>query len=378
MAERTTMRRAARLVAFAVGGGVALTLALSSSASADEIVVQDADVVNAGAAVANSGGNVAVGNDSDNTATTNQAAVGVVAVNAADTSTKSSGTGSITTGAATANGNQSGTGVSQQAAGSGGGGLTVAAQDADVVNAGAGVANSGINAAVGNTSDNDATTNQAAVGLLAVNTANTSADSSGTALVHTGAATAAGNSSLTGVSQGVNGGGGPGIVIAVQDADVLNAGLGVANSGFNAAIGNDSDTNATTNQLAIGLLAFNAANTSTNSSGTAGIITGAATATGNQSITGITQDVSAGPGVFVIALQGASEQNLGFAPANSGFNFLSPNTSSSTPNVLQVAIGLLAVNLANNSSSSSGLAWIVTGSSTGVGNQSLSFTSQTA
>src|SRR5690349_11653258 len=100
MAEHTSLgRRVARVVAFAIGGGVALTLALASDASAQEVIVQDTDVVNAGAAAANSGGNVAVGNTSDNTATSSQTATGGgllgVASNSASTTNKSTGTASI-------------------------------------------------------------------------------------------------------------------------------------------------------------------------------------------------------------------------------------------------------------------------------------------
>jgi hypothetical protein len=361
------------VVAFAIGGGVALTLALSSTASADEVIVQEAEVVNAGAAVANSGGNVAVGNVSDNTATTNQAAVGLLASNNASTSNQSNGTASVTTGAATANGSVAKTEVAQDVTtGDDAGGVVVAVQDGDVVNAGAAVANSGLNAAVGNASDNEATTNQAAIGAIASNNANTSNTSDGTASVTTGAATATGNLSETGVQQSVDNGGGAGpVVVLVQDADVINAGFGLANSGLNFAPGNTSDNTATTNQLALGLLASNTADNSNDSRGTATITTGAATATGNASSTDIGQTIAPGgppPPNVAVVVQSDFELNLGLGIANSGFNFPVANNPTNVNAVVQVAIGLLASNTSTSGNTSAGTAWVSTGAATANGN----------
>ncbi|HEV7888719.1 MAG TPA: hypothetical protein VGO92_14270, partial [Acidimicrobiales bacterium] len=119
MSQKTTpiAKRAAQVAAFTVGGGVALAFALAGSASADQITSQDANVTNAGVGVANSGGNVAVGNASDNTSGCVQGAVGVIANNSCAASNTSDGTASITTGDATAVGNQSSTAVSQAVAG---------------------------------------------------------------------------------------------------------------------------------------------------------------------------------------------------------------------------------------------------------------------
>jgi hypothetical protein len=367
MEERPSAgRRALRLLAFSIGGGVALAIGMASSSSAQEVVVQDAEVVNAGVGAANSGGNVAVANDSENTATTNQTATGVVAANTGSSSSSSNGTATISTGAATGVGSSSSTDVGQSASG-GGGGPTVAVQEADVVNAGAGLANSGGNVAVANTSDNSATTNQVAVGAVAANVADTSATSNGTAVITTGPATGIGNLSRTGIAQGAGGGGG-GVLIAVQDADVVNGGIGLANSGFNLAVGNDSDTTATTNQVALGLLAFNVAGGGgASSDGTAIVSTGAATGIGNMSGTGITQIVGGGGPAVVV--QTDTVLDLGIGLANSGFNPVFGNTAVTNSNVLQVALGLLAFNVnGGGGASSNGLAVVNTGNATGIGN----------
>ena len=84
---------------------------------------------------------------------------------------------------------------------------------------------------------------------------------------------------------------------------MLNAGLGIANSGLNFARGNNSDNEAEVEQEADGLLAANTATTTNSSNGSASITTGAATGTGNQSSTGITQEVASDPGGLNIVVQ---------------------------------------------------------------------------
>ena len=139
MEERTTFgRRAARLAAFAVGGGVALTLALSSAASAQDVTVQEAEVANTGVAVANSGGNVAVGNTSENEAEVEQEAEGgLLAVELGERRpTSPMARRRSRRVRPPRRGATSGTGITQEASGDDGGGLSVAVQEADVVNAG--------------------------------------------------------------------------------------------------------------------------------------------------------------------------------------------------------------------------------------------------
>ena len=117
MSETPHGRRAKRMALVVVGGAVVLTTVMAPAAMADEITFQDSNVVNAGAAAANSGGNVAIGNASTNVAATGQGAVGGLASNNATTSNTSNGTATITTGAATAAGSVAANDVDQSVAG---------------------------------------------------------------------------------------------------------------------------------------------------------------------------------------------------------------------------------------------------------------------
>jgi hypothetical protein len=254
----------------------------------------------------------------------------------------------------------------------------VAVQEAEVVNAGVGVANSGLNAAVGNSSDNDADVDQDADGALAFNSANTSNKSDGSASIRTGAATATGNDSRTSIAQSADGGDGPGVSIVVQDSDVLNAGLGIANSGLNFARGNNSENEAEVEQEAEGLLAANTATTTNSSNGSASITTGAATGTGNRSSTGITQEVASDPGGLNIVVQEVEPVNFGIGIANTGLNFNDPNNSVNVLSVNQFVAGLLAFNQSLATNSANGSATTVTGAGVAVGNDSKTKTTQTA
>ena len=380
MSEKTTpiAKRAAQVAAFTVGGGVALAFALSGSASADTITSQDANVTNAGVGVANSGGNVAVGNASQNTAGCAQGAVGFIANNSCDASNSSDGTANITTGTATAVGNESTTGVSQSASDPGtGGGLVVTDQDADVTNAGVGVGNSGLNAAVGNGSQNTAGCLQGAVGVVANNSCDASNDSNGHASIKTGDATGIGNQSTTGISQNASGGDGAGLAVVVQDADVANLGLGVANSGGNLALGNVSHNLAGCGQLALGFIANNSCDASNHSDGTASIVTGNATGIGNKSTTGIHQGADVDPAGLAVIVQSAPVLKAGVGLANSGLNFGLGNGSLNNEILLQVSFGLLANNVGSADNWSNGFTFIGTGTATGTGNDSSTWIDQT-
>jgi hypothetical protein len=374
MSDKTPLvKRAAQAAALTVGGGVALAFAFAGTASADEVVAQDATVTNAGVGVANSGGNVAVGNASDNTATSGQAAVGGVASNSGGASNHSNGTASITTGSATAVGNDSTTTVGQAVAppATPAPALVVASQHADVTNAGAGVGNSGGNLAVGNASDNTARSGQLAVGLVASNAGGASNRSDGTASIATGNATGIGNQSTTAIGQAVAGGKGPGgLAVIVQDSSVDNLGLGVANSGGNLAVGNDSDNLAQSLQGAFGLVASNAGGASNASNGSGSIKTGNATGIGNRSTTLVGQGAAVTPGGLAVVLQSAPVLNAGLGLANSGLNATAGNLSSDTQLLIQVAFGLIASNSGNADSWSNGFAFVGTGSATGIGNDS--------
>jgi autotransporter family porin len=379
MSEKNPLgRRAAQLAAFTVGGGIALTFALAGSASADEVTVQDADVTNAGVGVANSGGNVAVGNASQNTAACAQGAVGVVASNSCDASNTSDGSASIETGDATGVGNQSATSVEQSKQGSSDPGLVVTVQDSDVTNAGVGIGNSGLNAAVGNASQNAAVCAQGAVGVVASNSCDVSNTSDGTASIETGDATGVGNQSATGVHQHAASGDGAGLALIVQDADVTNVGVGLANSGGNLAVGNASQNLAVNLQGAFGVLASNTASVSNASNGSASIKTGKATGIGNSSATDISQGADVDPDGLAVVLQSAPVLNAGFGAANSGLNAAVANGSLNAAIVAQVSFGLLASNVADVDSWSDGFAMVLTGDATGIGNQSVTAVKQDA
>ena len=77
----------------------------------------------------------------------------------------------------------------------------------------------------------------------------------------------------------------------VQSAPVLNAGLGLANSGLNLAVGNDALSQAIIAQVSFGLLANNVADPSNWSNGFAFVATGSATGIGNASTTWLDQSV---------------------------------------------------------------------------------------
>ncbi len=369
--------RAAKLALLTVGGGVALTFAAAETASADDVTVQDAEVTNAGVGVANSGGNVAVGNASNNVAACGQAAAGFVASNQCNTSNTSDGTASIETGDATGVGNQSSTEVQQSKHGGSDPGLTVTVQDSDVTNAGIGVGNSGLNGAVGNGSNNLAVCGQLAVGFVASNQCDASNTSDGTASIKTGDATGIGNWSSTSVKQAADGGDGAGPAIVVQDADVANVGLGLANSGLNGAAGNLSNNLAVNLQGAFGVIASNNASTKNSSNGTVGIQTGNATGIGNLSATEVEQGAHVDPNGPALVFQSAPVLNAGIGLANTGLNGEVGNGSLNAEIVVQVSFGLLASNVSDIDSWSDGFVLVLTGDATGIGSQSATSVKQT-
>jgi hypothetical protein len=391
--------------------GIAQVADPTVTGSGFALVDQDVDVVNRGRANANSGRNLAVGNVSTNRARTNQAAVALgaggdsIATNDGQATNDSDGTAVVVTGCASAAGNVSETNVGQMAVPTvGRSGFAIVDQDVDVVNRGRANANSGRNVAVGNASFNRANTNQAAVALdltgrprdvVASNTADTANTSDGTALIVTGCACAIGNSSLTDIGQLANvDGGRRGFAIVGQDADVVNRGRASANSGRNVAVGNASFNRANTNQLAVALdltgrrgtgevVANNTADTANASDGTAAIITGCATAIGNQSTTDIGQlaNVEGGRRGFAIVGQDADVVNRGQARANSGRNLAVGNASFNRANTNQLAVALdltgrrgtgdvVANNTAGTVNASDGTAVIVTGDAGALGNHS--------
>lgn len=115
----------------------------TGSGAARVDAVQIANVINFGAATANTGGNTAVGNQSTST----------VAQSGGDVDVEAEGDAAITTGDAYATGNISNTDVSQVAEATASGDAEVyVAQSSVVFNIGAAAANSGFNTALGNVS----------------------------------------------------------------------------------------------------------------------------------------------------------------------------------------------------------------------------------
>jgi hypothetical protein len=340
--------------------------------------VQAALVVNAGTALAQTGGNTAEGNGSTNASTVNQLALPfgsstpdpmvtaglVVAANQAEASNTSDGTASINTGTAAATGNQSNTWLGQTSTGTVDGlGLVVNTQAAAVAHIGAGIATTGGNTATGNESNNvvnggaanaqiaeiggfSGAASSFTTGIATVANSETGPNTSdGTATIETGDARASGNRSATRLGQSetatVSGIGG---VINTQAAVVANAGLGVANTGGNTANGNISNNNAQFVQeagigglnpagatvVAGSLTAANSGSVSNGSDGRADVGTGSADALGNASATDLFQRTDgdvAGLGL-VLSTQVGAVANIGAGVANSGGNNATGNMST--------------------------------------------------
>jgi hypothetical protein len=319
---------------------------------------QEAGVVNSGGASANTGGNTAVGNATTNSATvTSGAGTGgsliPVEVGLDAPTNSSQGTAAVTSGPATAVGNSADSTVGQSNASGNqvNSFLSRQSQGAGVTNSGGASANTGGNNAIGNASQNPQTVNDVNGGLIGVGISlgGPTNNSTGSATINSGAANAVGNSSSTNVGQASSGGGGgPGGLVrpgvgavggiggagigpgpcsagrfgTFQSVTVRNQGEAEANTGNNVAIGNASTNSSTANVagsgqtvsgslVAVGLTIGGPVN---NSSGSAVINTGPASAVGNDSVTTVGQSqgscpqvttLSGGgrPGVFVPAAQ---------------------------------------------------------------------------
>jgi hypothetical protein len=303
------------------------TLMFGGVAHADET----ATTANAGVAGANTGGNGAAGNGSDNEAEseqTSEAEAGgdAVAPNNGNSGNSSTGNASITTGDATATGN-SATNTTEQTVVEGHNGVvSITDQNATIFNGGVAFANTGGNVAIGNPSDNDIDADQDSDvdgdgDAVATNDATVRNESGGDARITTGDATATGSTSNNTIRQvneidcpdclGV-------VVLGDQNATIVNVGIGIANTGGNAAIGNHSENEADLDQDrdsdggdgdAVGANTLDASN---NSTGSAGIITGDATAVGNVATNNVTQITKVNApnanGVIVLTDQNASSQ----------------------------------------------------------------------
>jgi hypothetical protein len=379
-----------------------LTQAINVNTTGTALVLSDQNalVINAGLAIANTGANAAIGNASQNLALALQLALSLnlglgggdnVAANFGTAANTSNGNASINTGSAGAVGNQSTTNVAQTVNANMAGGLVLPDQLAIVLNLGAGIANTGLNLAIGNASANVAAALQLALAFnfaddsVASNFGDTANESNGSASITTGNANSFGNHSAatTNVAQTVDANGANN-VLSDQTAIVVDAGLGVSNTGLNAAVGNASLNVAAVGQLAIVLPGFgdsvasNFGDSSNNSDGTASITTGNANAVGSESHTNIAQTVDAnGANGFLLADQTAVAANIGIGIANTGLNIAVGNAALTIGIVAQAAAVIfggtgdnVAANFGSSKSKSNGSATVRTGNAAAVGSRS--------
>jgi LPXTG-motif cell wall-anchored protein len=278
-----------------------------------------------------------------------------------------------------------------------GSGFVLVDQAAVVLNLGVGIANSGLNTAVGNASQNGVLGlglalvleagdgNFNAEDVVAANTTTAANNSNGSASVDTGDTEAIGNQSTTTVNQVADTNiTGAGFDLVDSTVLVVNAGLGVANSGLNQAVGNASqnavlgasvplilETGDGDLNIAGDAVVANTQTLANNSNGSASITTGEACAYGNISTT------TAGEGLVL---------NLGLALANSGLNTAVGNASANNLLVigaaaiaetgagdLNAADDVVVANTVSSSNWSDGSANIKTGLAMAIGNTSTTF-----
>jgi LPXTG-motif cell wall-anchored protein len=353
------------------------------------VVDSNATVNNRGIAMARSGGNVGIGNNSANL-TVNTQRLGArgppsIRTNDAPVTNSSTGDASVITGSSTATGNSSSTNITQAVNISmAGSGFVISNQRATINNVGRAAAISGDNRVVGNNSRNLAvncqlinanscfggrarpTTGGNAGGNLNVvaNFGQALNNSNGAASANTGDSTASGNESNDSVSQTTSANfGGSGFVIAEPVAVVINRGDARAVSGGNTVTGNNS-ANLTLNCQVIssapcvarrgrgagaggGRLAArttvpaNFGQAINKSNGAASVVTGNSTAYGNKSATSIAQGASSNIGG---GIGSAAQDPVLFSPRaaviNRGVGFAGSGGNS--------AIGNNSANLAFN------------------------------
>src|SRR5205085_1312211 len=220
------------------------------------------------------------------------------------------------------------------------GGFSLPDQTATVLNLGIGIANTGLNAAVGNASSSTSTTAQAASAAgatddaVASNFGDSTTNSDGKASIATGNANSIGNdsSATTNIAQtvktdGVN------AVLPDQTVNAFDIGIGFSNSGLNLAVGNISQNTATTTQTADvttggdDTVASNFGEAIDPSSGSASITTGNANSVGSAAHTNIAQTADASNGGFLLSDQSATSINFGVGIANTGLNAAIGNAS---------------------------------------------------
>ena len=169
-------------------------------------------------------------------------------------------------------------------------------QNSTNTNIGVAVANTGGNVGVGNASENNASANQTATATgngsgdkIASNSANASNTSNGDVTDrHRQRVGARATPRTTARYKRIDAAGSTGLVLGDQNSNNLNFGLGIANSGLNVGVGNVSVNNSNAPQTATATgggggdkVAVNDATSSNSSDGSAAILTGNATASGN-------------------------------------------------------------------------------------------------
>lgn len=320
-------------------------------------ILQVALIVNIGIGWANSGDNVGIGNLASNTIFTGPGGGGggtSVGLNGAN------GVVGIGSGNATVVGNTGSTTITQLAAILGG---DRSIQLGRVLNVGLGIGNSGANVGIGNVAGSLIYTAQGGLGVRGADSASTNM-STGIGTVASGRADALGNRSTSSIIQMIMANAADsGRLSLAQRAVIVNFGLGFANSGLNAAIGNASANTIALQQesmarsLVMALLSSfggpgapasmgltsgglssggagtggtaTAANTAT---GSAVVLSGGASAVGNDTLSGILQDLRGAVSGNAIAMgsQEAAIGNFGAAIANTGVNVAFGNLASSS------------------------------------------------
>jgi hypothetical protein len=358
-----------------------LSLARPASAAGQVFSDPSVHVKNAGTAVATSGQNNTVGNSSRNVAVNDQRSGGRgLGFNSTSTGNASNGSSSTTTGSADAVGNDTTSSISQSVNADGFDGVALIRQNFDGANIGTARAISGMNTAAGNRSVNLAISRQGTFssGSTAVNSAATTNGSDGLAVILTGDATATGNTASTTASQIANAtpGSAHGLALINQTAAALNRGSAAAVTGGNTAFGNASFNLANAVQGATSArgppapVATNMGNATNSSNGTAQIDTGAATATGSNSDTELSQEDDAPDKLPNITESSSTVINRGSANATTGANRAAGNSSSNTATNSQGASGGgPAVNTALADNYSNGNASITTGNADAAGNK---------
>jgi LPXTG-motif cell wall-anchored protein len=322
------------------------------------VVDSNATVNNRGTALARSGGNVGIGNNSANAAL-NVQRLGArgppsIRTNDAPVTNSSDGNASVITGNSTATGNSSSTNITQAVnVTMAGGGFVISNQRANITNVGRAAAISGDNRVTGNNSANLAVNCQlinanacfrgvgrptgggaGRAGNLNVvaNFGSALNSRGGSASANTGNSTATGNTSNDSVSQTTSANlGGSGFVIAEPVAVVINRGDARAVSGGNVVTGNGSRNLSVNCQVissapCVGFgraagagggrrgartsVPANFGQAVNKSNGSASVVTGNSTASGNMSATSVSQGLNASIGG---AVGGASDPVL-FSP----------------------------------------------------------------